>query len=283
MESPDQTVRYEVSAHLGGDAPASSEGLDDAEIERRQTSGEVSDCDGIRPPANCIARARDPDGEAGHLPGRDLRCPPRRWSHSGLRGRGNSMAAPASCCPCGNIRLRPRSARHIARPILASPDRPSLLGRVLDGLGRPVDGGPQLSTRCWHESTVIAPRAVDRPRIDRPLETGVRVLDGLLTCGRGQRIGLFAGSGVARAHCCVRSPMTARADMNVIALVVKRGREVRPFLEDCLAKPTRTALGRRPRHVEEPPLMRVRAVLTAVAIASSFRDQGNDVCSCSTA
>ncbi len=160
---------------------------------------------------------------------------------------------------------------------LRVPIGPSLLGRVLDGLGRPVDGGPQLSTRCWHESTVVAPRAVDRPRIDRPLETGVRVLDGLLTCGRGQRIGLFAGSGVGKSTLLGEIAKTARADMNVIALVGERGREVRPFLEDCLGETGRDRSVVVLATSEEPPLMRVRAVLTAVAIAASFRDQGHDV------
>jgi flagellum-specific ATP synthase len=105
----------------------------------------------------------------------------------------------------------------------------------------------------------------------------VRVLDGLLTCGRGQRIGLFAGSGVGKSTLLGEIAKTARADMNVIALVGERGREVRPFLEDCLGETGRDRSVVVLATSEEPPLMRVRAVLTAVAIAASFRDQGHDV------
>jgi flagellum-specific ATP synthase len=160
---------------------------------------------------------------------------------------------------------------------LSTPVGWELLGRVIDPLGRPVDGGPPITPRRWKPTHFAAPTALQRPRITRPLETGVRVLDGMLTLGRGQRVGLFAGSGVGKSTLLGEIAKTAKADLNVIALVGERGREVRPFIEDCLGAEGLKRSVLILATSEETSLMRVRAVSSAVSIADDFRRRGADV------
>lgn len=153
----------------------------------------------------------------------------------------------------------------------------SLLGRVVDTHGRAIDGRPQpaLSDRTPRER--LAPPAVERPRIDQPLGTGIRALDGMLTCGRGQRMGIFAGSGVGKSVLLGMMSRYTAADVNVIALVGERGREVNEFLERDLGA---EGLARSVVVVatsDEPALVRVQAAQTATAIAEYFRDSGRDV------
>jgi flagellum-specific ATP synthase len=152
-----------------------------------------------------------------------------------------------------------------------------LLGRVLDGLGRPLDGLGPLRTRQSVVPSTLPPSALHRQRVARPFETGQRVIDGMLTLGQGQRVGLFAGSGVGKSTLLGEIAKGAKSDINVIALIGERGREVRPFLDDCLGT---TGLARSVTIVstaDQTPLMRVRAAETAVAIADSFRRQGANV------
>lgn len=152
-----------------------------------------------------------------------------------------------------------------------------LLGRVLDAHGHAIDGRPlpALTERVPIERD--APRAVERPPIDAPLGTGVRVIDGMLACGRGQRLGVFAGSGVGKSVLLGMMARYTQADVTVAALVGERGREVNEFIERDLG-----AEGLR-RSVlvvatsDEPALVRQRAAFTATAIAEYFRDQGKDV------
>ncbi len=153
----------------------------------------------------------------------------------------------------------------------------SLLGRIIDGLGQPVDGKGALQAEGWREASTQTPPALSRRRIDKPLPTGQRAIDAFLTMGVGQRVGLFAGSGVGKSTLLGEIAKYSSADYNVIALVGERGREVRPFIEDCLG----------PRGMErsvvvlatasESALMRVRAVQTAVTIANEFRQRGSNV------
>jgi type III secretion protein N (ATPase) len=153
---------------------------------------------------------------------------------------------------------------------------PGLLGRVLDGLGRPFDGGSAI------EGELVAvdrdpPAALERRPVATPLATGVRVLDGLLTLGEGQRVGLFAGSGVGKSTLLGAIARGADADVVVVALVGERGREVGEFLERSLGPE-----GRRKSVVvvatsDVAPLERLRAAQVATAYAEHFRDAGKRV------
>jgi FliI/YscN family ATPase len=152
-----------------------------------------------------------------------------------------------------------------------------MLGRVLDARGRFIDGGPRVPLPHRARLHAPPPPPLDRPRIEAPLETGVRVLDGLLTCGVGQRIGIFAGSGVGKSTLLGQIARYSSADVNVVALVGERGREVREFLERDLGP---QGLARSVIVVatgDEPPLLRLRAAYVGTAIAEHFRDAGRHV------
>ncbi len=150
------------------------------------------------------------------------------------------------------------------------------LGRVLDALGRPLDGGPSLEG-AEPVPLYRAPESVmARERIHQPLDLGVRAIDAFATVGRGARIGVFAGSGVGKSTLLGQIARHTRADVNVIALVGERGREVRDFIERDLG----SALERSVVIVataDEMPLLRVRAAHAATAIAERFRDSGRHV------
>lgn len=153
---------------------------------------------------------------------------------------------------------------------------PNLLGRVLDGLGRPLDGRPLTTTEAYplHNTP---PSALHRPRITEPLNVGVRALDGLLTLGRGQRLGIFAGSGVGKSTLLGMMARNTEADVNVIALVGERGRELRDFMEKDLGE---EGLARSVIVVatsDQPALVRLKAAFTATAIGEYFRDHGLNV------
>ncbi len=150
------------------------------------------------------------------------------------------------------------------------------LGRVLDGLGRPVDGGEPLDSAPTIGIHRAPESAVSRERVCRPLDLGVRAINAFCTVGRGMRLGIFAGSGVGKSTLLGQIARHTRADVNVIALVGERRREVRDFIERDLGD----ALARSVLVVstsDEAPLLRVRAAHAATAIAESFRDQGKNV------
>jgi flagellum-specific ATP synthase len=153
----------------------------------------------------------------------------------------------------------------------------SLLGRVVDAIGRPIDGGQPLRFVERVPLRRRPPNPVERPRIDAALSTGVQAIDGLLTCGKGQRLGIFAGSGVGKSVLLGMMARYTAADVNVIALIGERGREVNEFIERDLGP---HGLARSVVVVatsDEPALLRTRAAETATAIAEYFRDQGRDV------
>jgi flagellum-specific ATP synthase len=152
-----------------------------------------------------------------------------------------------------------------------------LLGRVVDALGNPIDGGPPFMPTVRRTLSGAAPHPLQRPRVTDRLNTGVRVIDTLLTLGKGQRVGLFAGSGVGKSTLLGMIARTSSADVNVIALVGERGKEVRDFLDRDMGT---EALKRSVAVVctsDQPALLRLKAAQTATAIAEYFRDQGNDV------
>ncbi|HET8615255.1 MAG TPA: FliI/YscN family ATPase [Actinomycetales bacterium] len=151
-----------------------------------------------------------------------------------------------------------------------------LLGRVLDGLGRPTDGGAPLVG----ENVPVdndPPHALARQRVNQPLTLGVRALDCLVTAGRGQRVGIFAGSGVGKSSLLSMIARGTSASVSVLALVGERGREVREFLENDLGA---EGLARSVVVVatsDAPPVVRLRAAFVATRVAEWFRDQGQDV------
>lgn len=152
-----------------------------------------------------------------------------------------------------------------------------LLGRVLDGLGRPVDGRGALTPEQWRDAEAAPPPALERQPIDEPLPVGVRAIDGLLTCGRGQRLGIFAGSGVGKSTLLGMLCRHTAADVSVVALIGERGREVRDFVERDLGL---RALRRTVLVVatsDQPAVTRLKAALVATTVAEYFRDRGQDV------
>lgn len=152
-----------------------------------------------------------------------------------------------------------------------------LLGRMLNGLGKPMDGGPPLELPQLAPVNALPPSPVTRPRIKTALSVGVRVLDGCLTIGRGQRIGIFAGSGVGKSTMMGMIARNTAADVNVIALVGERGREVRDFVEESLGVEGVQRSVVIVATSDQPALIRIKAALTATAVAEYFRDQGADV------
>jgi FliI/YscN family ATPase len=154
---------------------------------------------------------------------------------------------------------------------------PGLLGRILNGLGHPIDGLGPVEVEARVPLTAEPPNPLHRQMIDEPLETGVRAIDGMLTIGRGQRVGIFAGSGVGKSTLLGMIARHAKADVNVIALLGERGREVRDFLEHSLGP---DGLARSVVVVatgDQAALVRARGALVATAIAEYFRDQGKQV------
>ncbi len=152
-----------------------------------------------------------------------------------------------------------------------------LLGRVLDGLGNPIDGkGPLL---CKKEYSLQAdpPHPLSRPRIHDSLYVGVRAIDGLITMGEGQRIGIMAGSGVGKSTLLSMIARNTEADISVIALVGERGREVRDFIERDLGEEGMKRSVVVVATSDQPALVRIKGAMTATAIAEYFRDQGRKV------
>ena len=161
------------------------------------------------------------------------------------------------------------------RPV-SVPVGAELLGRVLDGLGNPLDGGPVLEARARRPIEASPPDPLARTRIDEQVSLGVRALDSLVPCGRGQRLGIFAGSGVGKSSLLGMIARSTDADVNVICLVGERGREVREFIERDLGD----GLERSVVVVatsDQPALVRIKAALTATTIAEAFRDMGANV------
>lgn len=154
---------------------------------------------------------------------------------------------------------------------------PALLGRALDGMGEPIDHLGPITADSAYPLQPSSTNPLARKNIDSVLGTGVRAIDGLLTCGKGQRIGIFGGSGIGKSTLLGMMARYTSADVNVIGLVGERGREVRAFIEKDLGE---EGLKRSVVVVstsDQPPLLRIRAALMATTLAEYFRDQGKDV------
>ena len=157
------------------------------------------------------------------------------------------------------------------------PVGPALLGRVLDGMGRPIDGLGPIAADARVSVDGSAPHPLSRPTIRQQLDLGVRAVDTLIPVGRGQRVGIFAGSGVGKSSLLSMFARGTNASVTVLALIGERGREVREFIENDLGE---EGLARSIVVVstsDEPALVRLRAAFTATRIAESFRDEGHDV------
>ena len=151
-----------------------------------------------------------------------------------------------------------------------------LLGKVLDGLGNPIDGS-EIHCSCGYSVQAQPPDPLTRELIDTVLPLGVKAVDGLITVGKGQRIGIFAGSGVGKSTLMGMFARNTKADINVIALIGERGREVREFIERDLGPEGMKRSVVVVATSDKPALIRKKAAMTATAVAEYFRDQGRDV------
>ena len=179
--------------------------------------------------------------------------------------------------PFGHLSgVRPGSIVRVREHQFRVPVGPGVLGRVLDGFGRPIDGRGPLNA-VMQDVGGEAPHPLTRARIRTPLATGIRAIDGLLTTGKGQRQGIFAGSGVGKSTLLAMIARHASSDVNVIALIGERGREVQEFIDEQLGP---EGLARSVVIVatsDQSALLRIKAAEVATSIAESFRDAGNDV------
>jgi flagellum-specific ATP synthase len=153
----------------------------------------------------------------------------------------------------------------------------NLLGCILDGSGRPLDESKLPKGLKSYSTTNSPPNPLTRPRISEPMTVGVKTMDGLLTVGKGQRVGIFAGSGVGKSTLLGMIARNTSADINVIALIGERGREVRDFIERDLGPEGLKKSVIIVATSDQPALKRIKGALTATAIAEYFRDQGNNV------
>ncbi|WP_224369359.1 type III secretion system ATPase SctN [Hyalangium versicolor] len=152
-----------------------------------------------------------------------------------------------------------------------------LLGRVLGGTGEPIDGKPMPDGMIDWSVDRECPDPFKRQRIERPLPLGVRCIDGLLTVGEGQRVGLFAGSGVGKSTLMGQIARNTQADLSVVALIGERGREVREFIEDAMGEEGMKRAVLVCATSDQPSLVRLRAAYVATAIAEYFRERGGNV------
>ena len=180
--------------------------------------------------------------------------------------------------PYGNVQgIRAESLVRATGHSLSIPVGDALLGRVVDAFSTPMDGGPAIVAAANYPLYRDPINPLDRADIDQVLETGVRAIDGLLTLGVGQRVGIFAGSGVGKSTLLGMLARHVRADVTVLALVGERGREVGDFLEHSLGPEGRKRSVVMVATADQPALVRTHAVHAAHAVAEYFRDQGKSV------
>jgi flagellum-specific ATP synthase len=180
--------------------------------------------------------------------------------------------------PLGEMQGIGPGSRVVMKGHVASvPVGPQMLGRIFDGLGHPLDGLPPLRAEV-HVPLHAAPlNPLHRARITQPVDLGIRAINALLTCGQGQKIGVFAGSGVGKSVLLGMISRYTQADVRVIALVGERGREVKEFLERDLTPEARARSVVIVATSDQPPLVRIRGALVATAVAEYFRDRGKHV------
>jgi flagellum-specific ATP synthase len=236
-------------------------------------------------------------------------APPWRWQGRVIEANGQTVEANGPPCSMGEVCeivardgvrhaaevIGFRGRRVIAMPLIATRGLShgdamiasgqcaqiamgeSMQGRVLDAMGEPLDGfGPLLHTQPWALDREV-PAAMDRVPIDEPLTTGVRAIDGMLTVGRGQRVGIFGGSGVGKSTLIGMMTRNTSAEITVVGLVGERGRELREFLDDALGEEGRARSVVFCSTSDQSPLMRMRAAMSATAAAEFYAQQGKHV------
>ncbi|MGC8832581.1 MAG: flagellar protein export ATPase FliI [Armatimonadota bacterium] len=180
--------------------------------------------------------------------------------------------------PMGDLSgIQPGSVVEATGRSLQIPVGPGLVGRILDGLGRPIDGKGEIQAEEWRDVNAYPPLPTERRREYFPMPLGIRAIDGLLTCASGQRIGIFAGSGVGKSTLLGMMARNAASDVNVIGLIGERGREALDFVEKDLGP---EGLARSVLVVatsDQPAVCRLKGAFVAFAIAEYFRDQGKNV------
>ncbi len=210
----------------------------------------------------CFITSHDSDGTPREIPVEVV----------GFRG------AKTLLMPLGELDgIKAGDAVHGTGEFLKVPVGNSLLGRILDGLGQPIDDKPAPSCEFQYPTMASPPNALQRRMIKDPMATGVRAIDGLMTLCEGQRIGIFAGSGVGKSTLLGMIARNSTAEINVICLVGERGREVREFIENDLGEAGLAKSVIICATGDMPPLMRIKAAFTATAIAEGFRDMGKSV------
>ena len=259
-------------SELRADAPAALDDLESAlarvdAVNPIRTAGRVTEVTGL------VVRATAPGARVGELVGIETGATRVQAEVVGFRGDEVVLMPLSDLAGIGPDAL----VRPTGRPLSVRVGT-GLLGRVLDGLGQPMDGaGPlQGPTVDWPVDRP-APDPLKRRRIERPLSLGVRAIDAFLTVGEGQRLGVFAGSGVGKSTLLGQIARNTEAKVNVICLVGERGREVVDFLETCLG-----AAGRARSVVicatsDAPSLVRLKSTFVATAIAEWFRSRGKRV------
>lgn len=236
-------------------------------LEPYRIDGRVTEVVGLVVEATC------PDGSVGDLCTIDVKgSKPMRAEVMGFRD-GKMLLMPLDA----TVGVAVGSRVTLSSETLTIPVGRQLLGRIIDGMGRPIDGKGPIQAERYQSVYNQPPAAMSRKIITEPFSTGIRSIDGLLTIGRGQRIGIFSGSGVGKS---VLLGMIARhtdAEVNVIGLVGERGREVREFIERDLGE---DALKRSVVVVatsDQAAQIRVKAAMATMAIAEFFRDRGQEV------
>jgi flagellum-specific ATP synthase len=215
---------------------------------------------------------------------RGINLQPRELAHiEDAAGRQLAAECAGSRDGATYLAMLERGGIHAGARVVASGSVPSapvgrdLLGCVLDGLGRPMDGGETPHKLRRVSSHAEPPHPLDREPISLPLASGVRAIDGFLTLGRGQRVGIFAGSGVGKSTLLGMLARGTAADLTVIALIGERGREVRDFIEHDLGADAQKQCVVVASTGDNPAAMRICAARTATAIAEAFRAEGLDV------
>ena len=237
-------------------------GLDPARVigRVRRVAGLIAECEGLSAPVGAVCAIQPAGGAA------------LRAEVVGFREEATLLM------PFGEVAGVRRGDEVVClqqAPRVAVGD--ALLGRVIDAEGNPLDGGTPPVTDESRPLFGRAPSPLDRDRVTAPLATGIRAIDAFHTCGRGQRIGLFSGSGVGKSVLLGMLARRASADVVVVALVGERGREVREFVEKILGPEGRARAVVVVETAERPPLLRFRAAFVATAIAEHFRGRGRHV------